>query len=73
MNIIFKHENESPYGDLDIGDVCAYGGHVYMLTDQPEEDTEGELKSVNLASGYMEIFGSKVLVTLYDNVNCTIM
>jgi len=66
MNITFKRDNEINYGDLDIGDVFTHGGHVYMLTDQPEEDREGELKSVNLANGNMEIFGTKVIVTKFD-------
>lgn len=72
MNITFKRENEIPYGDLNIGDVFTHGGHVYMVTDQPEEDREGELKSVNLANGEMEIFGSKVITTLFDNATLTL-
>lgn len=70
MNIRFNRDNEIYYGDLDIGDIFTYGGHVYMLTDQPEEDREGELKSVNLANGNMEIFGTKVMVTKFDNAEC---
>ena len=70
MNITFNRDNEIPYGDLDIGDVFSCGGSVYMLTDQPEEDMEGELKSVNLANGNMEIFGTKVMVTRFDNATC---
>ena len=72
MNITFKRENEIPYRDLNIGDVFTHGGHVYMVTDQPEEDGEGELKSVNLANGEMEIFGSKVITTLFDNATLTL-
>ena len=66
MNIKFKSKNDIPYGDLDIGDVFAYDTRVYMLTDQEEEDTEHELKSVNLANGEMEIFGIKVMVTRFE-------
>lgn len=72
MNITFKRDNEIPYGNLNIGDIFTHGGHVYMLTDQPEEDREGELKSVNLANGNMEIFGSKVITTLFDNATLTL-
>ena len=72
MNITFKRDNEISYGDLDIGDVFTHGGSVYMQTDQPEEDTEGELKSVNLANGCMEIFGSNVIVTKFDNATLTL-
>ena len=72
MNITFKRNNEISYGDLDIGDIFQHGGHVYMLTDQPEEDKEGELKSVNIANGSMEIFGSKVIVTRFDNATCVL-
>ena len=72
MNITFKRNNEISYGDLDIGDIFTHGGHVYMLTDQPEEDREGELKSVNIANGSMEIFGSKVIVTRFDNATCVL-
>ena len=72
MNITFKRENEIPYEDLNIGDVFTHGGHVYMVTNQPEEDREGELKPVNLANGEMEIFGSKVITTLFDNATLTL-
>lgn len=67
MNITFKRKNEIPYGDLCIGDVFTHDGQVYMVTDQPEEEREGGLKSVNLANGEMEIFGSKVITVLFDN------
>lgn len=70
MNIKFKRINEIPYGDLNIGDVFAHGGHIYMVTDQ--EDTERELKSVNLATGEMKIFGSKVITTLFYNAILTL-
>ena len=66
MNIKFKSKNDVPYGDLDIGDVFTYDARVYMLTDQEEEGTEHELKSVNLANGEMEIFGIKVMVTRFE-------
>ena len=72
MNITFKRDNEMHYEDLDIGDIFTHGGHVYMVTNQPEEDTNGELKSVNLASGEMEVFGSKVIVTKFDNATCVL-
>ena len=72
MNITFRRDNEKHYGELNIGDIFTYGGHVYMLTDQPEEDTNGELKSVNLANGEMEVFGSKVIVTKFDNATCVL-
>lgn len=70
MNITFKNKNDVPYGDLDIGDVFIHGGKVYMLTDQKEEDTDNDLKSVDLSSGYMEIFGSKVMVNRIENATC---
>ena len=65
MKITFKRNDKLPYGDLNIGDIFTYNGLVYMVTDQPEEDstTENEFKSVDLASGEMETFGSKVIVT----------
>lgn len=72
MDIRFKRENEIPYGDLSIGDIFTYSGHVYMVTDQPEEDTEGELKSVDLANGKMEIFGSEVITTFFDKATLTL-
>ena len=67
MNITFKRKNEIHYEDLKIGDIFAHDGQAYMVTDQPEEDREGELKSVNLSNGNMEIFGKKVIVILFDN------
>lgn len=72
MNITFKRKHATHYEDLKIGDVFTHDGHVYMVTDQPEEGTKGELKSVNLANGEMEIFGSKVITTLFDNVTLTL-
>ena len=66
MNITFKRDNKINYEDLGIGDVFTHDGHVYMLTDQPEEDSVAELKSVDLANGNMEIFGAKVIVTKFD-------
>lgn len=70
MDITFKHKNDVPYGDLDIGDVFVHSGRVYMLTDQQEEDRPDDLKSVNLANGNMEIFGSKVMVNRIENATC---
>lgn len=72
MDIIFRYDNKVPYGHLDIGDVFECDNRVYMLTNQQEEDSNGELKSVNLANGEMEIFGLKVPVTKFDNVTCTL-
>ena len=67
MNITFKNKGDIPYSDLDIGDIFNYGGSVYMLTDQQEEDMPDDLKSVNLANGEMEIFGKKVMVNRYED------
>lgn len=72
MDITFKRKNETHYEDLNIGDVFTHNGQVYMVTDQPEEDREGELKSVNLSNGNMEIFGRKVIVMLFDNATLTL-
>ena len=67
MTIKFKQKNEILYGELRIGDIFTHGGYVYMVTDQPEEGTKGELKSVNLSNGNMEVFGSKVVITIFSN------
>jgi len=66
MNITLKNRNDVPYETVDIGDVFLHGGCVYMVTDQQEEDTKEELKSVNLATGRMEVFGKKVMVIRID-------
>jgi len=72
MDIIIKQGNEVPYGDLAYGDVFQHKGKTYMLTDQREEDTDDDYKSVNLETGEMEIFGSKIVVHLYDRATITL-
>lgn len=72
MDIIIKRSNEVTYGDLNYGEVFQHEGNTYMLTDQREEDTDDDYKSVNLETGEMEIFGSKVVVHLYDRATITL-
>ena len=67
MNITIRRNDKLPYRDLNIGDVFIHDGCVYMVTDQPEEDTKDNIKSVNLANGNMEIFGENVMVTSFEN------
>ena len=69
MKITIKTDRVRKYRELKIGDVFEYNGFAYMLTNQIEEDTDDELKSVNLETGSMEVFGLEVNVRRFANAN----
>lgn len=69
MNLDVRYRNDIKYGELQIGDMFRYDGKIYIMTDEMEDEIgpDRQHKSVDLESGEMEIFGSKVVVQRYSN------
>lgn len=69
MNLDVRYRNDIKYEELQIGDMFRYDGKIYIMTEEWEDEIDPgrQHKSVNLESGEMEIFGSKVVVQRYSN------